>query len=127
METNLKILVVDDEAIARNLLHRVNDYFGFETVEAEDGEEGWALFQDIEPDIVISDIYMPNMNGIQLLSSIKRYDSTSKVILITGFPNFRRMVKTCPYCPDGFLEKPFKIEELGRLMRALTGKYVGKD
>ena len=126
MEPKFKVLVVDDEATARNLLHRVNDYFGFETLEAEDGQEGWELFRSEEPDIVISDIYMPNMNGIQLLSNIKRYDSTAKVILITGFPNFRSMVKTCPYCPDGFLEKPFKIEELGRLMRTLAAKSEGK-
>ncbi len=125
METKLKVLVVDDEAIARNLLHRVNDYFGFETIEAEDGQEGWKLFREIEPDIVISDIYMPNMNGIQLLSCIKRSNSDSKVILITGFPNYRSMVKTSPYPPDGFLEKPFKIEDLGRLMRTLTGKQLG--
>ena len=127
MGAKLKILVVDDEAISRNLLHRVNDYFGFETFEAEDGQEGWELFKDTEPDIVISDIYMPNMNGIQLLSSIKRYDSASKVILITGFPNFRSMVKTSPYPPDGFLEKPFKIEELGLLMRTLAGNCEGRD
>ncbi|MBU1706691.1 response regulator [bacterium] len=125
MGIRLKVLVVDDEAIARNLLHRVNDYFGFETIEAEDGQEGWKLFQEIEPDIVISDIYMPNMNGIQLLSCIKRSNSDSKVILITGFPNYRSMVKTSPYPPDGFLEKPFKIEDLGRLMRTLTGKQLG--
>ena len=123
----MKILVVDDEAISRTLLRRVNDHFKFETIEAEDGEEGWKLFQETEPDLVISDIYMPKMNGIQLLANIKRYDSDSKVILITGFPNFRSMVATSPYLPDGFLEKPFKIEELGRLMRTLTGKHNRKD
>ncbi len=127
MGKKFKILVVDDEAVTRILLRRVNNHFGFETVEAEDGEEGWKLFKETDPDLVISDIYMPNMNGIQLLSNIKKCNKNFKVILITGYSNFHGMLDMCLYPPDGFLEKPFKIEDLGRLMKTLAGNCEGKD
>lgn len=119
MEEKPRILVVDDEAVTRDLLRRVNNYFNYETLEAEDGEKAWDIFQKTAPDLTISDIYMPNMNGLQLLANIKRRDSDAKVILITGYPNYRMMVKSSPTPPDGFLEKPFKIEELGRTISTL--------
>jgi YesN/AraC family two-component response regulator len=123
VEGKPRVLVVDDEPANRELLRRVNNYFAFETVEAEDGEDGWALYQKVKPALTISDIYMPKMNGVQLLASIKKHDKTAKVILITGYARFRAMLETCPYQPDGFLQKPFDIEKLGRLMRALLSEF----
>jgi two-component system response regulator MprA len=122
MEQRAKVLVVDDERASRELLGRISEHFGFEAVKAEDGEEGWALYQKTQPDLTISDIYMPKMNGLQLLASIKKRDEMAKVILITGYFRFRAMLETCSYLPDGFLQKPFDIEELGRLMCSLLGE-----
>ncbi|MFH1011503.1 MAG: response regulator [bacterium] len=111
-------MVVDDEPSARGLLRRVNSHFGFETIEARDGEEGWELYVQDKPDLTISDIYMPKMNGLQLLSKIKKDDENAKVILITGFSHFRLLLQTNSHLrPDGFLEKPFDIEDLGRVMK----------
>jgi YesN/AraC family two-component response regulator len=122
MDKKPEVLIVDDEATARLLLRRVNNYFGFETVEAENGEDGWALYQKVKPDLTVSDIYMPKTNGLQLLACIKKHDKTAKVILITGYARFQAMLETCAYPPDGFLEKPFDIEELGRMMQALLSE-----
>jgi YesN/AraC family two-component response regulator len=128
MEQRAKILVVDDERASRELLGRVSEHFGFEAVKAEDGEEGWALYQKTQPDLTISDIYMPKMNGLQLLASIKKRDEMAKVILITGYFRFRAMIETCSFLPDGFLQKPFDIEELGRLICSLLGEpQAGKE
>lgn len=121
MEEKPKVLLVDDEASIRELLRRVNNYFGFETIEASDGEEGWTVYMEIEPDLVVSDICMPKMNGVQLLANIRRYDEHAKVILITGHCYYRNLAKTWPYPPNGFLEKPFEIGELGRMMQELIG------
>ena len=85
-------------------------------------KDGWALYQKVKPALTISDIYMPKMNGVQLLASIKKHDKTAKVILITGYARFRAMLETCPYQPDGFLQKPFDIEELGRMMQAFLSR-----
>ncbi len=119
MDEKPKVLLVDDEAGIRELLRRVNSYFGFETVEASDGEEGWAVYMEVNPDLVVSDIYMPKMNGMQLLENIKTHDEHAKVIIITGHCHYRTLAKTSPHPPNGFLEKPFEIEELGRMMREL--------
>lgn len=120
MGGKLRVLVVDDDEVTRELLRRVNDYFGLETLEAEDGDEGWKVYQRAVPDLIISDIHMPRMNGLQLLSIVKKHNSDAKVILITGYPGYRDSVKSSPFPPDGFLEKPFGIDELRRLMTALT-------
>jgi len=118
MEGKPRILIVDDEAAARGLLRRVNSHFGFETIEAKDGEEGWELYIEDKPDLTISDIYMPKMNGLQLLSKIKKDNENAKVILITGYSHFRLLLQNNPQIrPDGFLEKPFDIEDLGQVMK----------
>jgi len=122
VEGRPRVLVVDDEPAVRELLRRVNNYFGFETTEAENGEDGWILYQEIKPTLTISDIYMPKMNGMQLLSSIKKSDKTAKVILMTGYVRFRAMLETCTYPPDGFLQKPFDIEEVGHMMQAFLAE-----
>jgi DNA-binding NtrC family response regulator len=120
MGGKLRVLVVDDDEVTRELLRRVNDYFGLETLEAKDGDEGWKVYQQAEPDLIVSDIHMPRMNGLQLLSSVKKHNANAKVILITGYPTYRETVRSSSRPPDGFLEKPFGIDELRRLMIALT-------
>ncbi|MFH1011502.1 MAG: response regulator [bacterium] len=120
VEGKPKVLIVDDEPGTREILRRVNNYFGYQTIEAENGEEGWALYQESKPNLTISDIYMPKLNGLQLLSNIKKQDEAAKVILITGYSHYRTLMQTSRYGADGYLEKPFDIEELARVMSALT-------
>jgi CheY-like chemotaxis protein len=120
MGGKLRVLVVDDDKVTRELLRRVNDYFGLETLEAKDGVEGWRVYQQTKPDLIVSDIHMPRMNGVQLLSTVKKHNAGAKVILITGYPTYLETLRSSAHPPDGFLEKPFGIEDLRRLMVALT-------
>jgi CheY-like chemotaxis protein len=111
------ILVVDDEPIMRDLIRRVNTAMGYETIEAEDGAIGLRLFEEKDPDLTITDIYMPNLNGIQLLRQIRRLDSKAKVILITGYAHFKQLAEDQNSRPDGFLTKPFPISDLMRVIQ----------
>ncbi|MBM3324932.1 MAG: response regulator [Calditrichaeota bacterium] len=60
------------------------------------------------------------MNGLQLLSNIKKQDEAAKVILITGYSHYRSLMQSSRYAADGYLEKPFDVEELARLMSSLA-------
>ena len=108
----LLALVVDDEYNVREMLSEALKIYGFETILAADGEEGWSLFQQNDPHIVISDIYMPKKNGLMLLKQIKEAAPGRAVILMTGFQHYRQLMEREPHPPDGFLSKPFRVEDL---------------
>jgi YesN/AraC family two-component response regulator len=113
------ILIVDDEKIIRDMIRKVNDFYGVETLEAEDGEVGWSVFQEHSPDLTISDIYMPNMNGLMLLRNIRRKNPYAKVILITGYGHYKQLLDDQKSRPDGFFEKPFSVADLSKKIEKL--------
>ncbi|RJP76611.1 MAG: response regulator [Candidatus Zixiibacteriota bacterium] len=106
------LLVADDEEIIRTRLQEMSAMLGFEVRTAKDGGEAWEQFQAQRPDIVILDIYMPKINGLQLMQKIKNTEPTCPVILITGFMHFEQLVKSQPIKPDGFITKPFNINTI---------------
>jgi DNA-binding NtrC family response regulator len=80
-----KILVVDDEAIIQTLLYEVLTEEGYEVTTANNGKEGIDFLEKSKFDLVITDIVMPVMNGIEVLLAAKRIDMTYPVIVITGY------------------------------------------
>ena len=105
-------LVVDDEFDIREMLSEALKTYGFDILLAADGEEAWKLFQKNDPHIIISDIYMPKKNGLMLLKQIKETAPRRTVILMTGYQHYRQLIETEAYPPDGFLNKPFRLDDL---------------
>ena len=77
-----RILVIDDEDGCRRVLKEILEHDGHEVVEASDGEEGLAAFKQNEMDLVVTDVIMPGMSGLDFLASLLRQDSDAKVIVI---------------------------------------------
>lgn len=119
-EKGLKLLIVDDEQPIRTKLGELCTQLGFEVSTAEDGMAGWEVFQKVNPDIVILDIYMPLMNGLMLMHKIKGERSECPVILITGFLHYEQLVKQSKAKPDGFILKPFHREKISSLVQRLV-------
>jgi len=117
-------LVVDDELNIREMLCDALETYGFLVLTASDGMEAWELYQKNEPHIVISDIYMPKMNGIMLLKQIKERDPRRPVILITGYHHYKQLVDTAEYPPDGFLSKPFRLNDLFTAISQILGNVA---
>jgi len=117
--TKKTVLVVDDERTVRDLLHRLNTTLGFNTIEAPDGQAGLELFEAKHPDLVITDVYMPRMTGLQLLINIRRLNAAVPVILITAHSHFRQLVADDRIRPDGYFEKPFQIFELAEKIKTI--------
>jgi YesN/AraC family two-component response regulator len=79
-----KILLVEDDALVREALKRVLKEGGYTVFEASDGEEGLSLFSEICPDLVITDIIMPNRDGLETIMEIKRRSPDTTVVAISG-------------------------------------------
>lgn len=114
-ETNNKksILVVDDYQPTRNLMVEALDQSGnYEIDEAADGTEALQLFQSRPYDMVISDIMMPVMGGMELLAAIREMKTSTAVIMITAHPALELTVTAMKQGAVDFLKKPFNIDEL---------------
>ena len=82
--SNKKILVVDDEAHIREILERFLKMKGYEVIVAENGEKALAYFQIEKPKLVLLDIIMPGIGGIEVLDEIKRIDPNARVVMLTA-------------------------------------------
>ena len=107
-----KILVTDDEKVMRSMLTDFLEEAGYEVSQAEDGQIAWSLWQEGKYDLVISDINMPNMNGIELLKNIKKTDENFPVIIITGVSVESAHNSANENNADALLIKPFKMKAL---------------
>lgn len=85
------ILVVDDEGIIRDLCSKALK--GYNVVEAADGEEALRLFESSRFDVILTDVMMPKMDGIELLKRLKEQEPTLVVIIMTGFAD--KDIKMC--------------------------------
>ncbi len=110
--TQQTILLVDDEEGIRNVLKITLAHAGFKVVLAPDGDKGLVLFEQERPDIVITDIKMPGIDGIELLRRIKQINPETEVIMITGHGDMDLAVKSLQYEAADFITKPIDSEEI---------------
>jgi DNA-binding NtrC family response regulator len=121
MSHKAKVLVVDDDRKIRTLLLDTLSALGYKTLGAEDGEEALALLEKQKPDVVISDIKMPKLNGLSLLRNIKNKDPKIPVLMITGYNFTYTRDQALDSGADGFLVKPFRIGKIEELMQSVLG------
>src|SRR5215471_14504178 len=86
-----KILVVDDERLVRWSLRQKCEEWGYQVLEAEAGGPGLKLAQNESPDLVLLDVRLPDINGIQVLEQLKKSENAPAVIMITADPKFEDM------------------------------------
>ena len=107
-----KILVIDDEPEIRELLVEFLDLLGYEGVMAGDGEEGLRLFKEAKFQLVLTDLGIPKLSGIEVAERIKSISPKTFVVLITGWGN---EIKASSFV-DYILTKPFKLDMLKTLL-----------
>ncbi|MEJ2154403.1 MAG: response regulator [Desulfobacteraceae bacterium] len=100
------ILLVDDEPGLRKVLGIALADLGYEVIKAPDGQAGLRLFQRRLPSIVLTDVKMPGMGGIELLRAIKRIKPETEVIMITGHGDMDLAVRSLKYEATDFITKP---------------------
>ena len=115
-----KVLVVDDDPGIRELLVAILDRRGYETCTAADGQEGLVQFQLEQPDLLTTDLRMPNMDGYELCCRV-RQSSRVPIIVITGMcPADEARKRAILAGASSFLEKPFRLRELLEQIHLLT-------
>jgi len=106
------ILLVDDEKGIRKVLGIALADMGYHVVTAANGQEAWRIFKKQCPAIVLTDIKMPEMDGIELLSRIKEHNPDTEVIMITGHGDMDLAIKSVKYEATDFVTKPINDEIL---------------
>ena len=107
-----RLLLVDDEASIRRVLSITLEDKGYAVLTAEDGEEALQLFRENAPDIVLADIKMPGMDGVQLLERIKEERPHSEVIMITGHGDMDLAIQSLKHEACDFVTKPINDDIL---------------
>jgi DNA-binding response OmpR family regulator len=107
------ILIVDDEQIIRNVLKRkLEQSTSYNVFTADDGEPALEIFRKENIDLVISDLLMVRMNGIELLRNLKQIDHKVPVIIITGYGTLDDAIEAIKLGAEDFIKKPFDISEV---------------
>ncbi|NQU13734.1 MAG: response regulator [Desulfobacteraceae bacterium] len=116
----MKILVVDDELVSRRKLEILIQSLGYETLVAEDGTEGWDIWKNEMPKIVITDWVMPGMDGLELCRRIREAEGSQYtfVIIVTSKNEVHDIVSGMDAGADDFITKPFVQEELAVRIKA---------
>ena len=123
-----KILIIDDEKNILDSLSSILEDEGFEVSTARDGREGLAIFKKEKPRIVLLDVWMPEIDGLQVLRQIREQDQQATVIVISGHGTISTAVEAVKLGAMDFLEKPLSIDKvLEVISRAVDGTLNGKE
>lgn len=124
-----KILLVEDEAHVVSFIKKGLEEEGFAVTVAFDGRAGWQLFQSSKFDVLILDIMLPGMNGLELCQEIRKVDTRIPILFLTALGTAENIVMGLETGADDYLVKPFKFIELLARLRTLmrrTDKDAGK-
>ncbi len=123
-----RLLVIDDEANILRFLTRALEKRGYEVHPVMQGHEALQKLAVIRPDLVITDIVLPDTNGIELLKQVKAHDPEINVIVITAHASLDTAISAIRGGASDYLVKPFQIEELCSVVkRALSSKRIVHD
>jgi CheY-like chemotaxis protein len=117
----MKILVIDDDLLLLRAIARILASDGHEVLTASDGSRGMMLFQQQRPELVITDIVMPEQEGIETILTLRREDDPVKIIAMSG--RDVEMLETARLIgADDIIEKPFRAADLLARISAVTGR-----
>src|SRR5512147_1923934 len=115
--TKARVLVIDDDAGIRDSLRMTLEYEGYEMLGAANGQEGLLLAEREAPDLVLLDVKMPGMDGIEVLERLRGMSETTPVIVISGHGTISTAVEATKKGAFDFIEKPFASE---RVLQSLS-------
>ena len=125
-----KILIADDEETARYAMRRALQPIAADIQEAEDGEAAFDLIQSYQPDVVLCDINMPKMNGMQLLKTLASTDLKREipplVVVVTAYGSEKIAVEAMKSGAYDYLSKPYDIDELRLLVKKMLDQIALK-
>lgn len=119
------VLIVEDETIVRKgIIQTIQwDNLGIDCIlEARDGKEGLAIFKNNNVDIVITDMKMPNMNGVEFIQEIKKIDEKMPIMVISGYSDFEYLQSAIRYGATDYMLKPIRVTEINDSLMSIVNK-----
>ncbi|MBD3403281.1 response regulator [candidate division GN15 bacterium] len=114
-----KILIVDDNPNMSSLLQEMLEVFDYESVRAGDGAEALNELERGDFSMVITDMRMPNMSGLELIGEVKSRYPKLPVVLISGYSVSEIDAEPATYKADGFLGKPLMMSDIEKMLNSL--------
>jgi DNA-binding NtrC family response regulator len=122
---NARVLIVEDGEIQRTTLADLVRLWGYDTETASDGMEALDKIPSFRPKVVISDLQMPRMGGIELLKVLRSRVPSVDCIIVTGYGSLERAATVTALGAIDYLEKPVDVEKLrADLLRLAAGEYT---
>lgn len=107
-----KILIVEDEKDVQDVLAEALKIWGYETVLASNGEEGLEKYRQQNFSMLITDIRMPQMDGLTMLKKIREKDTAIPILVVTGYPSVDSAVESLIKGADNYIVKPINMDDL---------------
>jgi two-component system cell cycle response regulator DivK len=119
-----KILIVEENEKNRILVRDILQHFGYETIEAKNGEEGIRMTQELRPDLVLMDVQMPVMDGFEAIKALRADRGKEKIniIAVTSFAMKGDREKAIEAGADDYLSKPINTRNLIEVVRRILGE-----
>lgn len=116
------ILIVDDAAFMRMMIRDILTKNGYEVIgEAENGAKALEKYKELNPDLVIMDITMPEVDGIQAVKDIKKVDENSKIIMCSAMGQQAMVIESIQAGAKDFIVKPFQPERVIEAVKKVIG------
>jgi DNA-binding response OmpR family regulator len=100
------VLVIDDDEITLALMHSILEEEGYTIFSTADGPQGLSIYKERNPNLVILDLALPSMNGLEVLRRLRKHDADAKVIVVTGFGSEESAKVALRYGAWSYIEKP---------------------
>jgi DNA-binding NtrC family response regulator len=123
----MKILVVDDEEGARELFNTILSDEGYEVALAVNGSEALSRIKGGGYDLVVTDIKMPGMDGLQLLQEIRKTGSNVDVIMVTAYGEVESYLRAMSLGAAEYINKPIRIKELKRIVHKVLTERKARN
>ncbi len=119
---NSVLIVEDDFESNQNIIFFLRNKFK-KVISAYDGIEGWSLYNDEQPDLIITDIEMPNMGGLELITKIRQQDIDTPIIILSAYEHNEYLKKAIPLNLIDYIVKPLTFRKLNDVLEKLYTKY----
>ena len=116
------ILIVDDEEALREGLGRVLEDEGYKVIAAGSGEQALAMLPNHHVDLILTDIRMPGMSGLELLKKVREINRTLGVIILTGYGEIESYIEAMNFGAMEYVNKPFKMNELKFIVNKILNR-----
>lgn len=116
----MKILIVEDEKILNNTINKSLKDAGYEVESAFDGFDAMEIIEIESYDLIVLDLNLPNMDGMEILKNLRKEDVETKVLILSARSQIQDKVEGLDAGANDFLQKPFHLDELKARVRSLT-------